>query len=136
MRRRKAAALAFSSLLLLTVAPRRAAATDWAHARTLIVAMRDYRFAPDRLVLQQGVAYRLRFINRSRLEWHEFTAPKFLKSVMVGNPKAMNAAASELSVPPGGVRELYLVPGAPGEYRFWCSDHDWAGMEGTITVKQ
>jgi plastocyanin len=135
MRSRKAAALAFSSLLLLAVAPGQAAAIDWAHARALTIEMVDYRFVPDRLVLQHGVAYRLRFINRSRLEWHEFTAPKFLKLVVVGNPTALNAKGSELSVPPGRVRKLYLVPRAPGEYRFWCSDHDWAGMEGTITVK-
>jgi plastocyanin len=135
MRSRKAAAVAFCSLLLLAVAPGRAAEIDWAHAETLSIAMVDYRFEPDRLVLRRGVAYRLRFVNRSRFEWHEFTAPKFLRSVVVGNPKALNAKRSELSVPPGSVRKLYLVPRAPGEYRFWCSDHDWAGMEGTITVK-
>jgi plastocyanin len=112
-----------------------AAAIDWSRGETLRIIMVNYRFLPDRLVLRRGVAYRLRFVNRSKREWHEFTAPAFLRSVALGNPKALDAAHSELAVPPGAIRELYVMPRASGRWRFYCSDHDWAGMEGRITVK-
>jgi plastocyanin len=125
--------LGFSLLALLS--PVRAAATGWSPATRLRVLMVDYRFVPSRLVLRRGTAYRLTFVNRNKTEWHEFTAPRFLKSVALGNPRALNAAHTELAVPPGGMRHLYLVPHAAGRYRFYCADHDWAGMVGTITVR-
>lgn len=115
--------------------PGRPAAVDWPHARMLHIAMRDYRFVPDRLVLRRGQPYRLIFANRAKSEWHEFTAPEFLRSAALGNPNVLDSSHSELAVAPGAVRELDLVPRKAGRYGFYCSDHDWAGMDGRITVE-
>lgn len=115
--------------------PAQSAAVDWPHARVLHITMQDYRFVPNRLVLRRGQPYRLIFANRARSEWHEFTAPEFLRSTALGNPKALDSSHSELAVPPGAVRELDLVPRTAGRYGFHCSDHDWAGMDGRITVE-
>ena len=134
MRRYSVLALALASLIPLA-AQAQPAAIDWRQARTLGVTMRDYRFAPPRLRLKRGVPYRLRFVNRSRSEWHEFTAPDFLKTVALGNPNALDRKHAELAVPPGQTRDLYLVPQTVGDFGFYCSDHDWAGMEGSLKVE-
>ena len=111
-----------------------AAAQDWSHARYLLVTMFDYRFEPSQLTLRRGVAYRLLLVNRGK-ELHELTAPDFLKTVVLGNPRVLNDTDSELAVPPGQARDLSLIPEKAGRYRFYCADHDWAGMLGEITVR-
>ena len=100
----------------------------------LDIVMIDYRFVPDRLTLQHGVAYRLHLENRGK-ETHEFTAPLFFASAKIDNPEILNRERSEIVVQPGESKDLYLTPGNPGTYDLRCSDHDWAGMVGGITVE-
>jgi plastocyanin len=111
-----------------------AVAGDWSHAETIRVKMLDYSFEPSRLDLRRGVPYRLSFVNNGK-ELHELTAPEFLKTVKLGNAKALSAANAELEVPPAAEKDLYLIPRLAGRYRFFCADHDWAGMVGEIAVR-
>ena len=134
-RNRWAPGLILGVLLVSACVPGQPAAVDRPQARVLHITMQDYRFVPDRLVLRRGQPYRLIFANRAKSEWHEFTARKFLRSAALGNPNVLDSSHSELAVPPGAVRELDLVPRKAGRYRFYCSDHDWAGMDGRITVE-
>jgi plastocyanin len=127
-------AMGLVECLLLAAGPARAVAADWSHAEAIRVKMLDYRFEPSRLELRQGVPYRLEFINRGK-EYHELAALEFLKAVMLGNPEALDPANTELAVPPGAEKDLYLIPRLTGRYRFICADHDWAGMVGEITVR-
>ena len=127
--------LLLGGLLMLPGSIGRAAASDWSHPTDLRILMPDYRFEPSRLVLRRGVPYRLRFVNLGR-EWHEFTAPGFFRTATLGNAKVLNEANSELAVPPGDARDLYVIPKVAGDYRFYCADHDWAGMVGTIIVRR
>ncbi|HEV2302821.1 MAG TPA: cupredoxin domain-containing protein [Stellaceae bacterium] len=122
------------SFLVLPGSMGRAAARDWSHARSVRVLMFDYRFEPSRLVLRRGVPYRLHLVNRGK-EWHELTAPEFFRTVALGNAKVLNETNNELAVPPGGARDLYLIPQAAGRYGFYCADHDWAGMVGSVSVR-
>ena len=86
-----------------------------------------------RALLIQGVAYRLRVDNKGK-ETHEFTAPDFFKAVELRDAKPLNADHTEIVVQPGEHKDLYFVAKQAGSYKLICSDHDWAGMVGSITV--
>ena len=119
--------------LLLVLGSAAAAAADPA-PQTVTVVTADYQFEPARLVFRRGVAYRLHLENRGS-EMHEFHAAEFFKSAEIRNPAVLNADKTEVDLPPGDKKDLYLVPRRAGRFRLYCPDHDWAGMTGAITVK-
>jgi uncharacterized cupredoxin-like copper-binding protein len=94
----------------------------------------DYRFVPDHLVFRRGVAYRLHLANKGR-EQHEFTAPDFLKSIEIENPEIVGTYGTEIVLQPGEQKDLQFMAPQPGTFKLICSDHDWAGMIGEITVE-
>ena len=108
-------------------------ATDWSTAKRTLVVTIDYAFKPASLKFQQGIAYRLRVDNQGK-ETHEFTAPDFFKAVELRDAKSLNADRTEIVVQPGEHKDLYFVAKLPGSYKLICSDHDWAGMVGDITI--
>jgi len=67
-------------------------------------------------------------------EMHEFTAPEFFKAIQMRDTKALNADQTEIVVQPGQKKDLYFVAQQPGSFKLRCSDHDWAGMIGDITI--
>jgi uncharacterized cupredoxin-like copper-binding protein len=101
---------------------------------TIDVIMIDYKFMPDHLTFQHDVHYRLHLENRGK-ETHEFTAPIFFAAAKVDNPDVLNHERSEVVVQPGESKDVLLIPGKPGTYDLRCSDHDWDGMVGGITVQ-
>ena len=121
--------------LAMTVAalPFSAGATDWSTVRKVRVVTVEYAFKPANLTFHQGVAYRLRIDNKGK-ETHEFTAPDFFKAVELRDAKPLNADHTEIVVQPGEHKDLYFVAKQAGSYKLICSDHDWAGMVGSITV--
>jgi uncharacterized cupredoxin-like copper-binding protein len=118
-------ALALLPLLLGAAAP---------EPVTVNVVMIDYRFQPDHLILQHGVPYRLHLENHGK-ETHEFTAPTFFAASKIDNPDVLNREHSEIVMQPGDAKDLLVTPGPPGAYDLRCSDHDWNGMTGGITVQ-
>jgi uncharacterized cupredoxin-like copper-binding protein len=125
-------ALAIVGLLMLTAPAARAA--DWSQAQTVTVTTSEYAFSPNRLVFKRGVVYRLHVDNRGN-EMHEFTAPEFFKAAEIRDPAVLNADKTEIEVPPGKSKDLEFVAPRAGRYKLRCSDHDWAGMLGEITVE-
>jgi uncharacterized cupredoxin-like copper-binding protein len=111
-----------------------AAATDWSKAKTVTVVTSEYRFTPNKLVFQQGVVYRLHIENSGK-ELHEFTAPEFFKAVELRDAAPLNADKVEIEIHPGESKDLFFLAHQAGRYKLRCSDHDWAGMTGQITVK-
>ena len=101
---------------------------------TLNVVMSDYKFVPDRLTFQHDTHYRLHLENHGK-ETHEFTAPTFFASTKIDNPEVLNRERTEIVMQPGDVKDIFLTPGKPGTYDLRCSDHDWNGMVGGITVE-
>ena len=95
----------------------------------------EYAFKPASLTLHQGVAYRLHVDNRGK-EMHEFTAPQFFKAIDLRDAKPLNADRIEMVIQPGQHKDLYFVAKLTGSFKLICSDHDWAGMVGDITVVQ
>jgi uncharacterized cupredoxin-like copper-binding protein len=121
-------------VLLAALAPLGDAfATDWSTAQKITVAMVDYAFKPASLTFRGGVAYRLRIDNAGK-ETHEFTAPEFFKAIEIRDSKVLNADRTEIIVPPGRHRNFYFVARQTGSFELRCSDHDWAGMVGDITI--
>ena len=129
----KTAAIVVALTVVVAALPFGAGATDWPAARKVRVVTVEYAFKPANLTFQQGVAYRLRVDNKGK-ETHEFTAPDFFKAVELRDVKPLNADHTEIVVQPGGHKDLYFVAKQAGSYKLICSDHDWAGMVGSITV--
>ena len=127
--RRRAAVAALS----LALAPAGSLAADWSKAQTVTVVTVEYAFKPKSLTFQKGVAYRLHLDNQGR-EQHEFTAPEFFKAIKIRDPKVINADLTEIVIEPGEQKDFYFVAQRPGSYKLICSDHDWAGMIGSITI--
>jgi uncharacterized cupredoxin-like copper-binding protein len=98
------------------------------------VVLSDYKFVPDRLTFQHETHYRLHLENHGK-ETHEFTAPAFFATAKIDNPEVLNREHTEIVMQPGDVKDIFLTPGKPGTYDLRCSDHDWNGMVGGITVE-
>jgi uncharacterized cupredoxin-like copper-binding protein len=125
---------AFVALTVVVAAlPFGAGAANWSAARKVRVVTVEYAFKPANLTFQQGVAYRLRVDNKGK-ETHEFTAPDFFKAVELRDAKPLNADHTEIVIQPGEHKDLYFIAKQTGSYKLICSDHDWAGMVGSITV--
>jgi len=119
--------------LLVAAAPA-AIAADWSKAEPVNVIASEYEFSPKQLSFVRGTAYRLHVENRGK-EMHEFTAPEFFHWAEIRDASVLNADKTEIEIPPGKTKDLYFVPLKTGTYPLRCSDHDWAGMTGRITVK-
>jgi uncharacterized cupredoxin-like copper-binding protein len=125
--------VAIAAIWLVALAPTGAVADDWSDAQTVTVVTAEYSFKPNSLSFEKGVAYRLHLDNQGR-EMHEFTAPEFFKAIRIRDPKIVNADLTEIVIHPGETKDLYFVAQQPGSYKLICSDHDWANMEGEITI--
>ena len=119
--------------LLLALAPD-ARAADWSKAQPVTVDASEYQFSPPRLVFKHGTAYRLHIENKGK-ETHEFTAPEFFHWAEIRDPSPLNPDRTEIVIAPGTAKDLYFVALKAGDYPLRCSDHDWAGMTGGITVE-
>ena len=117
----------------VALVPATALAADWSKAQRFAVALVDDAFKPADLSFHVGKAYRLHLENKGK-ETHEFTAPDFFKTLRLRNAKALNADRTEIVIQPGEQKDLYFVPKQAGRFKLICSDHDWAGMVGDITV--
>jgi uncharacterized cupredoxin-like copper-binding protein len=111
-----------------------AAGADWSQARVVTVIAAEYQFSPAKLTFKRGVVYRLHLENHGK-ETHEFTAPRFFKAIELGDSAVLNADKTEIVIHPGEAKDLTFMPKEAGHFGLICSDHDWAGMTGTITVK-
>jgi uncharacterized cupredoxin-like copper-binding protein len=111
-----------------------AATVSAAEPQTINLIMVDYRFEPDHLIFEHDMPYRLHMENHGK-ETHELTAPTFFATANIANPDVLNREHSEIVMQPGDVKDLFLTPLHPGTYDLRCSDHDWDGMVGGITVQ-
>ncbi|HEY1796445.1 MAG TPA: cupredoxin domain-containing protein [Stellaceae bacterium] len=121
-------------LAALTAMPAMGANPDWAHAKQIDEITTEYKFSPAQLQFHIGVPYRLHLVNRGK-ETHEFHAPEFFAAITMRDQRPLNADHTEIVVQPGRQSDLYFVATKPGRFPLICSDHDWAGMTGGITIK-
>jgi uncharacterized cupredoxin-like copper-binding protein len=111
-----------------------AGAAPGAEPQTVTVTMTEYQFMPDHLTFVRDVHYRLHLENHGK-ETHEFTAPTFFGTAAIDNPNVLNRERTEVVMQPGETKDVFFTARRPGTYDLRCSDHDWAGMIGGITVK-
>ena len=107
---------------------------DWASAQLVTVQLVDDRFVPAKLLFRRGVPYRLHLENTGA-DVHEFTAPEFFKAVTIRNPEVLEQGHNEVFLQPNEKKDLYFVAPTPGHYSLTCTNHDWDGMVGDITVE-
>ena len=103
-------------------------------ATKLDLVMVDYSFEPSHLTFKHDVHYRLHLENHGQ-ETHEVTAPTFFSTATIDNPEVLNREHTEIVMQPGDSKDLFLTAHKPGTYDLRCSDHDWNGMVGGITVQ-
>ena len=126
--------IAATAAVTLALGAPAAGATEWSQAEPVTVVASEYQFSPKDLVFKRGIAYRLHIENRGG-EMHEFTAPEFFRSAEIRDPAVLNVDRTEIEIPPGKSKDFDFVPRAAGHYPLRCSDHDWAGMTGAISVE-
>jgi uncharacterized cupredoxin-like copper-binding protein len=98
------------------------------------LVMLEYKFVPNHLTFKHDVHYRLHMENHGK-ETHEVTAPVFFASASIDNPEVLNREHTEIVMQPGDSKDLLFTAHKPGTYDLRCSDHDWNGMVGGITVE-
>jgi uncharacterized cupredoxin-like copper-binding protein len=127
---------AAAMVMLLWAGSAVAADVDWSKAQPLSVVTKNYKFDPKQLKLKSGTPYRIHIENKGS-ETHEFNAAKLFRTSNseIGDVSALNGDHTEVVVPPGGQKDLLLLPKKAGKYPLVCPDHDWAGMTGDITVE-
>jgi plastocyanin len=126
--------IALIALLPLLSAAAAPPPSVWAHAQPMTVVMVDNEFEPDHLVFHAGQAYALTLVNHGK-DMHEFTAPAFLKSAAVRDPRVLSNGGGDIVVQPGRTVTVTLLPRTKGEFDLTCADHDWDGMVGHISVR-
>ena len=124
----------FAKVCLLALASLILAAPSPEPAQTVSVVLADYSFTPDHPTFQHSTPYRLHLENHGK-ETHEFTAPVFFASAHIDNPDVLTRERTEIVMQPGDIKDVFLTVPASGTYDLRCSDHDWAGMIGGITVE-
>ncbi|MFZ2006998.1 MAG: cupredoxin domain-containing protein [Stellaceae bacterium] len=122
-----------AAALVAALAPVGSLAGDWSKARKVTVVTVEYAFKPADLTFHAGTAYRLHLENKGK-ETHEFTAPDFFEAIDMRNPDLTGPDHTEIIIQPGQKKDFYFIPKQAGSYDLRCSDHDWAGMVGHITV--
>lgn len=122
-----------TAALIDWIVPAATLAADWSKAQKVTVATVEYAFKPAELAFHVGTAYQLHLENKGK-ETHEFTAPDFFKAIDMRNPDVTGPGHTEIVIQPNQKKDLYFIPKWAGSYDLRCSDHDWAGMVGHITV--
>lgn len=84
----------------------------------------DVAFETQELTARAGEAFGVRFVNDGALEHDMDIRPAAGQPVLVNNPTILTGETE------------YVIPALePGTYNFFCSVHDIAAMNGTLTVE-
>ncbi len=109
-----------------------AAAAQPVAAPVQTIALYNFGFGPNPIVLTAGRAVTLAFVNKSGGS-HDFTAPAFFgRSHII----AGSAPGGEIELRGGEARSVTLVPAA-GRYKVHCSHafHSMFGMHTEVVVR-
>ncbi len=120
------------ALPLLLLAP---AATDWSQAEAVTVTISNFEFAPKRIDLQPGHAYRLHLVNAAS-GGHNFDAPQFFAAATIDPDDSGRIKDGKVEVGGGQAADVRFVAPAAGDYALRCSHllHSGFGMKGVIAV--
>jgi plastocyanin len=130
-----AAALLAGGAIAQPAAPP-AAAIDWSSAMVVEVDLTNFAFSPASLPLQQGVPYRLHFVNKSS-GGHDFTAKDFFEEATVDPAGQALLKNGKISLKGSETADVGVVANRVGHYDVVCSHlmHATMGMRGDIVVQ-
>jgi uncharacterized cupredoxin-like copper-binding protein len=106
-------------------------------APTVLVQLSNFKFTPNRIVLDHGRSYVLRLVNVAG-GGHDLTAPAFFAAARIAPADRALIQEGEVEVPAGQVREIHLTaPDSAAAYKIKCSHsfHKMFGMSGAIIVR-
>ena len=129
-----------AALALLTLAPLALSASAQSSPfrpvpmPALTIALQNYSYSPNPIVLQAGQPVRLQFVNRSA-KGHDFTAREFFATSRIVEGRE-HVSGGEIEVGPGQSVTVMLIP-ARGAYRAHCGHpfHKMLGMTANIVVR-
>ena len=100
------------------------------------VQLSNFKFTPNRIVLNHGQPYVLRLSNTAG-GGHNLTAPAFFAAANVDPADRKWVTEGEVEVPAGQVREIHLTAPGVATYKVKCSHalHKMFGMTGEIVVR-
>ncbi len=119
----------------------RVAAVDWSRIESRTVKLDDFAFAPDALVFDREVPYRLSLENTGQ-GTHSFSAEGFFKAIAVRRVTTPQdtietPALVNLEVPAHQTYVVDFLPVEAGVFDLRCSEplHSLFGMTGKITIQ-
>jgi plastocyanin len=129
------AALLGGSAIAQPAAPP-AAAIDWSSAKVIEVDMTNFAFSPSSLMLQQGVPYRLHFVNKTS-GGHDFTAKDFFEAATIDPAAEALVKGGKISFKGSETADVGVVANRVGHFDVVCSHlmHATMGMRGEIIVQ-
>ena len=129
------AALLGGSAIAQPAAPP-AAAIDWSNAKVVEVDLTNFAFSPSSLALQQGVPYRLHFVNKSS-GGHDFTAKDFFEAATIDPAAQALVKNGKISFKGSETADVGVVANRVGHFDVICSHlmHATMGMRGEIVVQ-
>lgn len=113
-----------------------AAPPDWGTAHDLEVRLSSFSFAPARIELKSGEAYRLHLVNTAS-GGHNFDAQRFFAAAQVAPADRARLGKGRIELKGGESADIRFVAPAPGTYNLHCSHllHTSFGMTGEIVVR-
>lgn len=111
------------------------AAVDWAKAQVVTVAMTNFAFAPNRLILHRGTPYRLHLVNNGS-GGHDFASRDFFRAVEVAPEDRTKIDGAKIELARDETADVRLVPITPGTYPIRCTHflHALFGMKGEAVI--
>jgi len=116
-------------------------AADWSKAETEQIALSNYVFTPNDLVLKRNQTYLLHLENTST-HTHTFSSDTLFGAIAVKSAEVNGTSVSrdnlgDIELQPGEKADLSFVAVTPGTYQIYCDKfmHDSMGMNGKIAIQ-
>jgi uncharacterized cupredoxin-like copper-binding protein len=100
------------------------------------IDLSNFSFSPSSLALQQGVPYRLHFVNKTS-GGHDFTAKDFFEAATIDPADQALVKNGKVSLKGSETADVGVVAGRVGHFDVVCSHlmHATMGMRGDIVVQ-
>ncbi len=111
-------------------------APDWTAAQTIEIDLSNFAFSPASLTLNQGVAYRLHFVNKAS-GGHDYSAKDFFAAATVDPEDQAAVTGGKVSLKGNQSADVRLIATQTGHFDVICTHlmHATMGMRGEVVVQ-
>ena len=111
-------------------------APDWTAAQTIEIDLSNFAFSPASLTLNQGVAYRLHFVNQAS-GGHDFSAKDFFAAATIDPEDQAAVTGGKVSLKGNQSADVRLIATQTGHFDVICTHlmHATMGMRGEVVVQ-